>query len=205
MKYHYLLLTALMFLLPQTATAHLVSTRFGEFYSGVLHPLSTLIHLLPWIAIALLSGLQREGEFSRRALIIFPVATFLGAIIGGHFEQPEWIGFLNMVSFFIGLLIALALQLKAGAFLAIVSVVGFTHGFANAESGLRGSDFILYVCGVAVAAYMLMTLVSAVSKYTFNQAEWGNVAIRAGGSWILAVGILYIGYSLMNPAMQVSV
>src|SRR5690606_40782915 len=85
------------------------------------------------------------------ALIAFPAATLLGAIIGSHFTQPDWIGFLNLASFFIGLLIALALQLKLAPFLAIITIFGFTHGFANAESDLRGSDFVLYVCGVAAA------------------------------------------------------
>lgn len=199
MKYRFLPWVICLILLPQTAFAHLVSTRFGEFYSGVLHPLSTLIHLLPWIAIALLCGMQRQEAYSRWALLLFPGATLLGAIVGGQIMPPDWINLLNLASFLIGLLVALALPLKAPVFIALLAVFGFSHGFANGEPGLRGSDFILYVSGVAVAAYLLMIVLSAASKLTVNQAQWGSVAVRAGGSWIMAVGILYIGFNLMIP------
>lgn len=186
-------------LLPQAAFAHLVSTRFGEFYSGALHPLSTLSHVLPWMAIALLCGLQQSGVYARQALILFPLATFSGAIVGSQFSQPDWVQLLNLASFLIGFLVALALHLRPPIFIAVLSLFGFSHGFANGEPGLQGSDFVLYVAGVGVAAYLLMTLVTAATKLTVQHTPWGSVAIRAGGSWITAVGILYIGFNLMIP------
>lgn len=200
MKYLSLTWPLALMLLPQTASAHLVSTRFGEFYSGVLHPLSTLTHLLPWMAIALLCGLQQQTRYSRWALILFPVVTFFGALTGSQFVQPEWIALLNMTSLLIGLLVALALNLKPPVFIVLLLIFGFSHGFANGDSGLRGSDLVLYISGVAVAAYLLMTLLTAAAKLTVSQAPWGSVAIRAGGSWIMAVGILQIGVTLMIPA-----
>lgn len=199
-KYLSMMMPLGLLLLPQTASAHLVSTRFGEFYSGVLHPLSTLIHLLPWMAIALLCGLQQQTRYSRWALILFPAVTFMGALTGSQVAQPEWIALLNMTSLLIGLLVALALSLKPSVFIALLLLFGFSHGFANGDGGLRGSDFVLYISGVAVAAYLLMTLLTAAVKFTVNQAPWGSVAIRAGGSWIMAVGILQIGVTLMIPA-----
>ena len=42
-------------LTPQCAHAHLVSTRFGEYYAGLLHPVITLSHLIPWLALALVA------------------------------------------------------------------------------------------------------------------------------------------------------
>ena len=200
MKYPSLVLFSGLLLLPQTAFAHLVSTRFGEFYSGVLHPLTTLIHLVPWMAIALLVGLQKHTDYSKWALLIFPGTTFLGAAIGGEFTQPDWLYWLNLASFFVGILVALALNLKPAVFIAVLAIFGFSHGFANAETELRGSDFLLYVIGVAAAAYLLIALLSAASKLAAQHAQWSSVAVRAGGSWILAVGIIYSGYTLMSPA-----
>lgn len=194
-----ILLITLIFL-PQSAFAHLVSTRFGEFYSGVLHPMTTLLHLLPWMAIALLCGLQQQQSCSRWALILFPGVTFFGALIGSQFVQPDWIHLLNMTSFLIGLLVALALNLKLPILIFLLTIFGFSHGFANGDTGLRGAELVLYVSGVAVAAYLLMTLLSAAAKLAVNQGGWGSVAIRAGGSWIMAVGILQIGFNLMIPS-----
>ncbi len=190
---------ACLALLPQTALAHLVSTRFGEFYSGMLHPVTTLLHLLSWLAIALLCGIQQQG-YSKWALLLFPGATLFGALIGSWFLHPEWIHLVNIASFLVGLLVALALRLNPAAFIALLLVFGFSHGFANGEPGLRGSEFVLYVSGVAAAAYLLMTLISAATRLTVTQAPWGIVAVRAAGSWIMAVGILHIGFTLMIPA-----
>lgn len=187
-------------LLPQTAFAHLVSTRFGEFYSGILHPLSTLSHLLPWIAIALLCGMQRPQGYARWALVVFPVAIFFGALMGSQAVLPHWIYLLNLTSFLVGLMVALALKLNASMFFALLLIFGFSHGFANGEPDLRGSDFVLYVSGVAMAAYLLITLLSAAARFTLTQASWGSIALRAGGSWIMAIGVLHIGFYLMIPA-----
>jgi len=165
----------------------------------MLHPLSTLLHLLPWVAIALLCGIQRQSAYSRWALLLFPGATLLGALIGSQFLHPDWIYLINMSSFLIGLLVALALNLNPAVLIAVLSIFGFSHGFANGEPGLRGSDFVLYVGGVAAAAYLLMTLMSAAAKLTITQAPWGIVAVRAVGSWIMAVGILHIGFTFMIP------
>ena len=191
---------ACLALLPQTALAHLVSTRFGEFYSGMLHPVTTLLHLLPWLAIALLCGIQRQQSYSKWALLLFPGATLVGALIGSQFLHPDWIYLINTTSFLIGLLVALALKLNPLVFIALLCMFGFSHGFANGEPGLRGSDFVLYVSGVAAAAYLLVTLISAAAKLTITRAPWGIVAVRAVGSWIMAVGILHIGFTLMIPA-----
>jgi len=61
-------------LAPFAAEAHLVSTRFGELYSGLLHPLTTLLHLVPWACLGLLAGLQR-AETSRWVPLAFPLAA----------------------------------------------------------------------------------------------------------------------------------
>lgn len=198
-KHRLLFLTTGLVLLPQPALAHLVSTRFGEFYNGLLHPLTTLLHLLPWVAIALLCGIQRKEEYARWALVIFPCVTLIGALFGSHFAAPGWIQCINLTSLLIGAMVALAINLRPAAFIGLFATIGFSHGFANAEIGLRGLEILFYVSGVALAAYLLMTLLSAASKSLASQSTWGIVAVRAGGSWITAVGILYIGFVLMVP------
>ena len=47
---------ALSTLLPARASAHLVNTDVGEFYAGMLHPLTSAEHQLPILALALLAS-----------------------------------------------------------------------------------------------------------------------------------------------------
>jgi nickel/cobalt exporter len=41
---------------PALASAHLVNTDVGEFYAGMMHPLTSAEHLLPTLALALLAS-----------------------------------------------------------------------------------------------------------------------------------------------------
>ena len=45
-----------------TAYAHLPSPRFGDYYGGVLHPLTALEHLLPIKADEVLGAMLLEAE-----------------------------------------------------------------------------------------------------------------------------------------------
>ena len=53
-----LLAVAVMVGMPAQAHAHLVNTRLGDFYGGMLHPLSGLEDVLAWFALAILAALQ---------------------------------------------------------------------------------------------------------------------------------------------------
>lgn len=193
------LFTLLLFV-PQIAQAHLVSTRFGEFYSGLLHPVITFSHLLPWLALGLMCGLQ-PTESARKAPLLFPLAVAAGVMLGSGLPQLEMIEWLNRVStLLLGILVVLASKLPKQTFNVLVVLVGLCHGYANGLLELEGQDLALYVAGVLFAAYVLVTLTAAASQWLVQGQRWGIIAIRALGSWVTAIGVLYFGYSMLAPA-----
>lgn len=196
-KYSWFYLSTLLLLLPQSAMAHLVSTRFGEFYSGVLHPLSTLTHLLPWLAVGLVSGLQCQST-ARKVLLYFPLSVSLGVLLGSWFSPLPITDALNLLSFSMALLAVLTINLRPGIFISLLVLFGLSHGYANGVTDLRGSDLLLYVGGVTVAAYFLLALITAITYVLANGQPWGKVAVRAVGSWIVAIGLLYGGFTLFT-------
>jgi len=64
---------------PAPAAAHLVNTRFGNFYDGMLHPLTAMEHMIPWLAIGLLAGPQPKA--GRWMLLTFPIGLALGTVL----------------------------------------------------------------------------------------------------------------------------
>ena len=62
---------------PSVAAAHPIK-GVGDFYAGMLHPLTALEFLLPWIAVALFAG-QQGRKAALLTLGIFPVALMSGA------------------------------------------------------------------------------------------------------------------------------
>ena len=175
------------------AEAHLVSTRFGELYSGILHPLTTLQHLVPWLALGLLGGLQHP-ETGRWALLAFPLAVIAGVVFAALLPGIGFVDDLNVLSFIvIGALVALAYRTGPVALLSLVVLFGLSHGYANAAE-LSGFPWVLYVIGVAFSAYALVALSAGGTQALTAGPAWGTIAVRAVGSWVAAAGVMYLTY-----------
>ena len=87
----------------------MLDNRFGDFYGGVLHPLTALEHALPILALGLLAG--QQGERAARWLVLtFPLALLLGAVLATVTPLLPSMSLLNAVSFVVlGLLVAAGL------------------------------------------------------------------------------------------------
>jgi urease accessory protein len=184
----------LLCLAPLPAAAHLVSTRFGELYSGILHPLTALPHLVPWLALALLGALQ-DNRSARWAVPGFPAAVVTGIVLadlGVVIPQAQLVTAASFV--LLGLMVSLKMRTPAWLFVAIVAVVGVTQGHGNAAPELIGSAAVMYAAGVALAAYVTVTVVTASGQLVDRTGPWGTVALRAAGSWITAAGLIYAGF-----------
>ena len=189
----------LCLLLPQWAHAHLVSTRFGEYYAGLLHPVTTLTHVIPWLAIALLAGLQSPAA-GRSTLLSFPLAVLIGTALGSALPEQAWITMVNMVSFLVlGGLVLSAIALPRHLFTALIITTGLSHGYANGMPELFGNSLWLYLAGVTSAAYLLVSILTAASHTLIARQSWGIFAIRASGSWIAAIGFMSLAFSLFVP------
>jgi hydrogenase/urease accessory protein HupE len=190
------LVAALLAAVSPSANAHLVSARFGDFYVGLMHPLTAFENALPWLALALLVGLQ-TARVSRAALVAFPAAVAVGAASTQLLPALSGIANANAASFVVlGVLVAIAPRIRLALLVALTTLVGLTHGYDNGLAFTRGGNLSLFVGGVASAAYLSLTLVAAGAYRLSALATWGTVALRAAGSWIAAIGIMITGLTL---------
>lgn len=188
----------LSFFYASSAQAHLVSTRFGELYSGMLHPLLALTHIVPWLGLGLLGAVVGSHR-SRWALAVFPVSVFIGVFAGSVGEQSQFVAYLNLASFVVlGALVVLNVRLSAAAFMTLSAAIGLFHGYANAAEALGGNARLLYATGVMLSAYFVITLVTAAAHVLDIRAPWGRIALRAAGSWIAAIGLVFGGFTLLT-------
>jgi urease accessory protein len=198
------LLALLTLCFPNAAYAHLVSTRFGEFYNGMLHPTTTLLHALPWLTLGFLAAFQ-PLKHARIMLIVFPFSVMLGVVLGYFFgltlgSAPiVFVEYINLASILIlGILVVIGKQLPMSIAVGLTMLFGLSHGYANANLELAGSGYLLYLGGIMLAAYLSLCLTSAAGILMTRKYTWGRIAIRAGGSWVLAVGIIFSGFTLLN-------
>jgi len=170
------------------ASAHLVSTGFGPVYDGIAHFALTPEQFLPMVALALLAGL-RGPVHARRLLFLLPPAwlvAFLAAIAPPALAP---------------LVAALALLL-AGVLLASDAkfppavVVGLALVFGLALGAVYGtpadSPGLLGAVGACAGVFVVLALPASVSLPL--RAPAARIAVRVGGSWTAALGLLLVGW-----------
>ena len=191
------LATLLMLAASGPASAHIVSSRLGDFYGGALHPLTALPDLVIWLALGLVAALQ-PPHWARWIVPAFPaglLAGFVAGIAAGWHTDPIALSAALMIG--LGLLAAAAARLPGGVLLLLAVVVGIVRGAANASGLDPETDPVLFGAGLLLAGYAVVTLV-ATFAVTFRRAgtPWRTIALRAGGSWIAAVGLMIGGFAL---------
>lgn len=180
------------------ASAHIVSSRLGDFYGGALHPLTGLADGVLWLALGLLAGLQpaRSARWITAAFPLGLLAGFFGGLAMGWTSDPLRLDAALMLA--LGLLTAAAWRLPGALLMALVVGLAVYRGAANASGLEAGTDTTLFALGVATAGYVALTLITAgVEAFRQNGAGWRSIAVRAGGSWIAAVGVMVGGFTFV--------
>lgn len=185
---------ALLLAGPTTAHAHLVSTRFGDFYGGALHPLTAFEHVLPWLAMGLLAGMQGP-KCGRWILLAFPLGLAVGTALALVIHQEPLVSTLNIASFvLVGALVAAAWRLPQSVLIVLGVALGLTHGYENGTAMTAETNTLLFVSGVACVGYVVIALVTAATVAFLRGEAWRRIALRALGSWVTAIGIMLIAF-----------
>jgi len=187
---------------PSVAHAHLVNTRLGGFYDGMLHPLTGFEDALPWLALAILAAFQGPQR-ARWLLVTFPLGLLTG---GGLWELVPGLSFVPALSValiaIVGLAVATAILLPLPITLALGAIVGLVHGYLNAQAMTETTDHLLFILGVTAVGYVTITLTIACAiVFLQGKGNWQAIALRASGSWIAAIGIMALGLQLLAPAI----
>ena len=189
-----------LLLIPGLSHAHSVVKGAGDFYAGVLHPLTSLEHVLTFVALGLLAG--QQGKKSELVLPVFGLALVIGATAALWVALP-YVGLLNIVSAVLfGSLLAAAWPLPSLIFYGIAVLFGLSHGFANGSAMSEGIKPYLFVAGVGLAGLAVSAYCMMISDYLLRRkANWMHIAVRVAGSWIAAIGLLSIaigGKAILN-------
>lgn len=184
----------LLLLACPLAEAHMASTGLGPVYDGLMHFLTSPEDLVSVLALALLAGLRGVAH-GRRAVLVLPAAWLIG-ILGGLSAAATSVGALGaaFALLVLGALVVADAKLSLRSLTAIAALLGLVHGFLNGSGmGLSGAS-IIAALGVVCAVFVLVVLV--VAFVTTLRAKGARIAVRVGGSWIAATGLLMLGWSL---------
>ncbi len=180
------------------AEAHLVTTGLGPVYDGISHLFVSFDDLLPVVAMALLAGLNGAAA-GRRTLFVLPAAWLLGGFLGFTLRAPLAPAGATAASLLVlGILLALDRTLPGLAVAALAAALGLVHGFWNGASLAAAGREASGLLGIAAAVFVLVALLAALAAALERPAA--RIAVRVAGSWIAAIGLLALGWSLRGRA-----
>jgi len=189
---------ALLAGVPIPAYAHLVNSGLGPFYNGALHLLLSPGDLLAVLAVSLLAG--QSGKASARwAVIALPLAWGAATLAGLVLGTVTGLGWLRVaLLILVGVLVAAGARLPALGLASLAVLIGLVQGLENGGTFAASGSGILSVAGTA-SAVLILTLLTAALAVSLR-AAWTRIALRVGGSWIAAVGVLMLGWLLQGTS-----
>jgi hydrogenase/urease accessory protein HupE len=176
------------------ADAHLNATGMGPIYDGLMHFLTSPEDLVPALALALLAGL-RGTPYGRRAMFTLPMAWLVGSLFGLSAALVN-VGTLWASLWFLllGGLVVADVKLSPRSMTALAALLGLVHGYVNGTGMGLSAPSIVAALGLAAAVFILVVLIAALVVQL--RAHWARIAVRVGGSWIAASGLLMLGWSI---------
>lgn len=187
----------LLFIRPDAAIAHLVTTGLGPYYDGAVHLLLSPNDLLGLLVVTMLAGLQGIRT-ARWAVITLPTAWLAAGLIGFYYYSSIDLPWMSVLSFMIlGVLVAVNVKLPNVFVSVLAGLFGILHGLLNGSalaaigSGPRmiiGSVLMVLVIGLLGSAFTVAL-----------KSAWARIAIRVVGSWVAAVGMLMLGWLMRKP------
>lgn len=175
--------------------AHLVTTGLGPLYDGIGHFAVSPEDALVTLALALLAGL-RGATAARWTVLTLPPAWYLGGIAGLLAAKAPAASWGGVSLLLIGALVAAEAPLGPRALALLAAATGLLHGWMNGAALKTSEGTSIALLGIAAACAVLLILASAIAISL--QQKWQRLALRVAGSWIAAIGLLLLGWSLRS-------
>lgn len=176
--------------------AHLVTTGLGPLFDGAGHLVVTPEDLLPVTALALLAGLGGKS-YGRKVLFVLPGAWLAGGLLGLALEWSAPLAATALSFLVLGGLVATDRPLSERVGVGLAVTLGVVHGQMNGVEMSVAGIGVVGLVGTVAALFVLVSLVTGL--VVSLRPSWTRIAVRVAGSWIVAVGLLYLGWTLGGP------
>jgi|HubBroStandDraft_6_1064221.scaffolds.fasta_scaffold569006_2 hydrogenase/urease accessory protein HupE len=104
----------------------------------------------------------------------------------------------TIVTIALGALLAADCPLSLAFVASLAILLGLLHGILNgSELPKTPSSGQLIAAGVAVALFVAVSILAGQAASV--RVPWARVAVRVAGSWIVAIGLLMLGWAMRLP------
>jgi hydrogenase/urease accessory protein HupE len=141
----------------------------------------------------------RGPRFGRAVLFALPVAWLAGSSAGLLLASPIALPVAEtIVTIALGVLLATDRPLPRAAVVCLAILLGLFHGIVNgSELPKQSSSSQISAAGVSAALFVAVSLLAG--QAASIRVLWARVAVRVAGSWIVAIGLLMLGWAMRIP------
>ncbi len=184
-----------LFAFPAPAHAHTTIKGMGEFVGGLVHPLVTPSHVLILLALGLMLGQHAPLKLKMPLLVFAPlsaVAMILSTTASGLVvPQPLLAG----VALGAAGLVALGKAVPRVLTAVLLAAAAVAMGIDSAAERGPVAAVIKTLLGTWLCLVVVVfDLAFYVSRCT--NTPWMKIGIRVIGSWIIAISLLVLAFSL---------
>lgn len=173
--------------------AHAGPATLESVYEGAAWFLTQPGDLLAVLALALLIGQRGERE-NRLALVLAPTLWLLAGLFARLFLPPGTWTLTPFLLVVLGLLVAVRAPVPSPGLTLLAGIAGLLAGLADGVALKAIPLHTVALAGVALLVAPLLALVAVIT--TPARAPWMRITIQVAGSWIVAIGMLMVGWLL---------
>jgi urease accessory protein len=190
LRRHLRLIPLLLIALPCVAQAHIVRGEQIGFFSGFLHPLSGLDHIIAMVSVGLW-GAQLGAPAIWLLPLTFPLIMAFGGFLGlvGVPLPGTEIG-IALSGVLLGAAVLLEWRPRLVWAVLLVGIFGLYHGHAHGAELPPGQDALLYSAGFILATGLLH--LTGITIGLVHRWNWGRAAIRGAGAAVCACGTYFL-------------
>lgn len=188
----------LWLILPGSAHAHSPFPGAGDFIGGLLHPVTSPAHVLVIIGLGLMAGRRTLAELKEPA-ITFALGSAFGLLLTTTGMMKAVPPVLPVaIALAAGALLALEKSLPPTAMNTLFGAAALVLGLDSAVESSSTWTVTKTLLGNWISLVLLV--VDLAIYVTFGgDAKWLKIAIRIVGSWIIAIALMVLAFS-MRPA-----
>lgn len=186
-------LSALLCLAPDAASAHVAWKGGGAFWAGFLHPVTSVDEVCFLLALSIWSTCHEPSARLWTLGVIAAVPGVAAVILWWSGREVSTLPGMAALMIIAGLGAAVRFKVKGPILVVFAGVGAWLIGTetGQAASGLSPGGFII---GASLSPLMLsVVLLDGLLRL---KAEWQSIACRAVASWIAAIGIMMLTFEL---------
>ena len=173
-----------------SAAAHLLKGEATGLFTGFLHPISGMDHVLAMVAVGLW-GAQLGAPAIWVLPVAFPLVMAFGGLLGFLGVPVPGIEYgIAASAILLGAAVMFEIRPPLGVAALLVGLFAIFHGYAHGTELPPGQSAMLYSMGFVIATGALHAV--GIGIGTVHRWTWGRRLVRAAGAIVSVGGVFFM-------------